>query len=289
MVVALAVLVLAPAARADWMPGDGHKMHYPQLPDPNGWDVAFYSDWYPPCPGPGPCIGPGIICDELADDWKCDGTGAVEDIHFWVSMNGDHNEPEPVPFTITSFRATIYGNIPADPADPNPYSRPDRNDLKWERMFGEDEIQVRHWDSSPQAWFEPATNEVIEGDHEHIYQVNIEKIDNAFVQQDGTIYWLEIASVEAVDIAGGEVDLGWKTAVLQGNPPRNFMDDAVYHYYDDMHTIDHPEEPPISRYEPLELGGHSRDFAFVITPEPATLALLGLGAGALLARRRRRK
>ena len=30
---------------ADWEPGDGHKMHYPQLPDPNGFDISF-SDWW---------------------------------------------------------------------------------------------------------------------------------------------------------------------------------------------------------------------------------------------------
>ena len=39
-------------AVADWNEGDGHKMHYPQLPDPNGWDVDFH-DWM------------------LADDWQC--------------------------------------------------------------------------------------------------------------------------------------------------------------------------------------------------------------------------
>jgi len=27
--------------RADWDPGDGHKMHFPQLPDPEGWDVRI--------------------------------------------------------------------------------------------------------------------------------------------------------------------------------------------------------------------------------------------------------
>ena len=33
-VVAL-LTVLAAGASADWFPGDGHKMHFPQLPDPD--------------------------------------------------------------------------------------------------------------------------------------------------------------------------------------------------------------------------------------------------------------
>ena len=47
------------------------KMHFPQLPDPNGWDVK----------------ADGGLC--LADDWQCDGTGPVRDIHFWGSWKGD--------------------------------------------------------------------------------------------------------------------------------------------------------------------------------------------------------
>ena len=63
---------------ADWNPGDGHKMHFPQLPDEAGWDVyatAGLSDYgYPD------------IC--LADDWMCNESGPVTDIHFWGSWKG---------------------------------------------------------------------------------------------------------------------------------------------------------------------------------------------------------
>jgi hypothetical protein len=52
-------------AIADWEPSDGHKMHFPQMPDPVGWDVNFH-DFY------------------LADDWRCSETGPVTDIHFWI-------------------------------------------------------------------------------------------------------------------------------------------------------------------------------------------------------------
>jgi hypothetical protein len=45
-----------------------HKMHFPQLPDPTGWDVRAY------------CI---------EDDWQCSETGYVSDIHFWGSWHAD--------------------------------------------------------------------------------------------------------------------------------------------------------------------------------------------------------
>ena len=41
-----------PFVMGDWDEGDGHKMHYPQLPKVGGFDVAFNQG-------------------RLADDWKC--------------------------------------------------------------------------------------------------------------------------------------------------------------------------------------------------------------------------
>jgi len=69
--------ILATPVLADWQPGDGHKMHFPQLPDEDGWDVNASSG----------------LC--LADDWQCSQTGPVEDIHFWGSwMHGDVGQIE---------------------------------------------------------------------------------------------------------------------------------------------------------------------------------------------------
>jgi hypothetical protein len=57
-------------ALGDWDPGDGHKMHWPQNPDPFGWDICLH--------------------DQLvADDFLCTASGAITDIHFWVSWTGD--------------------------------------------------------------------------------------------------------------------------------------------------------------------------------------------------------
>ena len=71
--VSIGVLLLSGVAVADWVPSDGHKMHYPQMPDEDGWDVS--AAW----PGGGQC---------LADDWECSETGYVTDIHFWGSWHG---------------------------------------------------------------------------------------------------------------------------------------------------------------------------------------------------------
>ena len=49
--ISIAVLLLAGATDlADWDPGDGHKMHFPQLSDANGWDIEMVS-----------AFGPGVI------------------------------------------------------------------------------------------------------------------------------------------------------------------------------------------------------------------------------------
>ena len=64
----LALALVVTTAHADWNPGFKHKMHFPQQPDANGYDVNF--------------TAPLIV----ADDWKCSETGPVTDIHFWVPV-----------------------------------------------------------------------------------------------------------------------------------------------------------------------------------------------------------
>ena len=60
-------LVGAPStAVGDWEVGDPYKMHYPQMPDPEGWDIC-------------------LNCQYIADDFGCTETGVITDIHIWVS------------------------------------------------------------------------------------------------------------------------------------------------------------------------------------------------------------
>ncbi len=89
----MAIFLLSGVALADWSPGDGHKMHEPQLPnwDMEGWDV---NATYP------------IV---LADDWLCTETGYVKDLHFWGSWLWD------MVGTIDSFLISFHYNIPVGP------------------------------------------------------------------------------------------------------------------------------------------------------------------------------
>jgi hypothetical protein len=160
---------------ADWSVGDGHKMHYPQLPDPNGWDVDFH-DW------------------QLADDWRCSKSGPVEDIHFWISWYHDMNE------TIPWIKVSIYSNNPGPPSTPA--------ELLWSKQFTEDEFIIAGpWDGD-QGWLWPQ-GDYEEHNHQLYWQINIPKIDQPFEQTEGEIYWLVIG----MPYYDPPIAVGWKTSL----------------------------------------------------------------------------
>jgi FlgD Ig-like domain len=237
---ALLVFALtATVARADWNVGDKHKMHFPQLPDPTGFDVNF--------------TFPGSV----ADDWRCSETGPVQDIHFWFSAQGDWlNLQNPLPAQIQNIAVAIYEDVPAGPVIP--YSRPGR--LLWSRSFpinAATPVKIRQTGAGPQWWYNPFTGQVIPNDHQKIYQCNIPNITDGFWQKKGTIYWLEV-SIQA------QGPLGWKSANLATYPPpftnNHFQDDGAWRPdpaagWQDIH---YPAGP---------LQGQSMDLAFVITGE----------------------
>ncbi len=165
-----------------WNPGDPYKMHFPQLPDEEGWDVN--------------ATFPLII----GDDWTCSETGWIKDLHFWGSWLGG------VEGTISSFTVTIREDVPAGVDED--YSHP--GNLLWEK-------EVTSFTAIPvtaatlESWYDPSLDFEIPGDHSEYFQYNILlDPDDWFWQVEGTIYWLCIsANVTGIS---GEM-WGWKTSL----------------------------------------------------------------------------
>lgn len=268
--ISIAVLLLTTPAWADWDPQPlddptNHKMHYPQLPDPNGWDVD-------------------VTVGFVADDWKCSSTGPVDDIHFWISAEGD-NWGNGIDF----IDVTIYDDVPAG-TDPDPtvtWSHP--GEEKWTSRV-QDQPPAAGGDGDVftirepalqgvQGWYAPYEPYYTLSDHVNYWQVNIQNILNPFEQELGTTYWLEIHiipnALTAEQVGQGMLNpfFGWKTSLDHWN------DDAVYE------DIDYNWQ---ELYDPRPgFVEQSLDMAFVITPEPATLIVLALGLIPVLLKRRR--
>ncbi len=182
------------AARADWVPGDPYKMHFPQLPDPTGWDVDF--------------TFPQI----MADDWLCIETGPVSAIHFWFSFEHDIQVP------LRAIHLSVHADIPAGPT--NPFSRP--GEPLWERDFSvtDPHVRIRPYGHGEQGWYDPKNNFWQRPDHFDFFQANITDIPQPFFQRANTIYWLDISVLTE---PGGRA--GWKTSL------NHFNDDAVWAHW----------------------------------------------------------
>jgi fimbrial isopeptide formation D2 family protein/uncharacterized repeat protein (TIGR01451 family) len=226
-------LTLIPTTVADWDPDDGHKMHWPQLPDPNGWDVyctaGLDDPSYP------------WVC--LADDWQCPESGWIEDIHFWGSWQYDWVG------TIDHFVMGIAENIPPD--DIIPWSRPGETLIEWEIY---DYILRGPYDGY-QGWYwcYLPDNNWWPNDHFLYWQYNVFlDEEDWFWQEEGKIYWLFISAIVIPD--DPQPLWGWKSTYED----LHFMDDAVWAYWGELNWM--PLTYP---------SGATMDLAFVVTGETA--------------------
>ena len=168
---------LAGPAAGFWVEDMGHKMHFPQHPDPDGWDVNISSQ----------------LCF-VGDDWECSQSGPVADIHLWASWRQDDVGQ------INGIRAQIYTNVPGTATDP---SHP--GNLLWTGAFGPDMFSIHQPATGDQGWLDPCSGTWNRPDHQGYFQINIPKIKDPFIQKQGDIYWLVLQ-------ANTTGELGWKTS-----------------------------------------------------------------------------
>jgi hypothetical protein len=198
-----------------------HKMHFPQLPDLEGWDVH------------------AVFPKTLADDWQCSETGEILDIHFWGSWKDIDGDPytdnfyTPMPW----FGLSIHSNLPVGhPDNPFPYSIP--GELLW---WWDGEIEgIPFEPPAMEHWFNPNTGEVLYNDHVPYWRYDFffdqaSPTPEPFFQYQDSIYWLNIAVEPST--SPPPYEWGWKTS------RDHFMDDAVY-------TDNPPDGPWYEMYEP---------------------------------------
>ncbi len=185
--------VVATPVNADWNLTDTYKMHSPQLPDPNGWDVANYNM----------TTGEPLL---LADDWLCTETGYVTDIHIWGSWKNDSKGE------IVSFIVSIWSNDPG-----TNFSHP--GGKYWEHTFSGSEITEVYEGSGNQGWWEIRSDPQVliintqTNNHNDTWQYNlhIDNLSEAWVQTAGTTYWLAIVPF----VNNSRYQFGWKTSYVE--------------------------------------------------------------------------
>ncbi|MCK4348884.1 MAG: VWA domain-containing protein, partial [Thermoplasmatales archaeon] len=221
-------------------PGVTKWIRTPDL-SPNGLDVDATAP-----------INPQI----LADDFICEMTGPITDIHIWGSWLYDYlpggeypmGDPSAVTFTLS-----IHADIPDPDGEGPDYSMPADPPL-WMRTFGPGEFFVELFaEGLTEGYYNPCTCEYIPFADTICWKYDF-YIDpcEAFIQEECNIYWLNVQA-QPMD---PEARFGWKTSVDHWN------DDAVYAV-----GIEGDHDPWFELiYPPThQLEGLSIDLAFELT------------------------
>jgi hypothetical protein len=242
------MLISAGVALGDWEVGQPSLFY--QLPETGagGWDV--YSEWH---------YG-------VADDWTAATADPIHDIHFWGSwkrdVKGDMGVLYIQIFENGSGNKPVGDHVWAGTFD-NHDSNPNNNYMVPDEPYATSEWGLGFLDPR-------GTDSHIHNDHSMIWQYNIPVIEEPFVPEAGQTYWLERSS----NYDG--CDWGWTTSSDSDNGAGAVFYDRTGCWGYGWQRL---KEPDTYR-EPLGM-------AFVLTPEPATLFLLAIGAAVVLRKRNR--
>jgi hypothetical protein len=151
----------------------------------------------------------------LADDFQCTNTGPLTDITIWGSWTNNYETPGNLVFTLS-----IHKDVPAQGVT---NSMPGQ--LLWTQTFAPGQYQYQ-WVpiQVTEGWLTPPVNYIFPGDNA-CFQCDFHVANNAFVQTNGNIYWLDVQA--QLPQPGGQASVpafGWKTA----SPQNHFNDDAVW-------------------------------------------------------------
>ena len=152
----------------------------------------------------------------LADDFYCNTTGFITDIHLWGSWNNDQHG------TITNFWIGIYNDVPAMTNFANGKITPSHpgTNLLWQQSFGLGQYGEIIYTNGYEHFYNPTSNLIIGSDLNAWYYCF--NPTNPFYQQgtpaNPTNYWLAVRAQLAPD---GTL-FGWKSSTT------NYNDAAVW-------------------------------------------------------------
>jgi hypothetical protein len=257
MLTSLLFFIATGAAAGDWDPGDAALFVQTPNTTSTGMDVRIsWQLWH----------------YTIADDFSVDRDTGLTDLHIWGSWLNDE-KPMWGPDDIT-FWFGIYDDIPAGIGG-KLYSRP--GNLLWSSSDvwgnGVSPTSVRLYaDNCHEGWLEPGAWVYQPDADQQCWQYNFEFGQSVFNLEAGKVYWLSVEASpgDLPPPEGGIAQFGWKTSSGGWNDSATYRDPETLQW-----KILDPPDPLIG----------AQQLAFVITPEPTTMLLLGVGGILIRCRR----
>ncbi len=248
ILLSLCILFIGDIAIADWDPTDPAK--WVQLPDLNPTGINIYA------------TKPQV----LADDFLCTQTGPITDVHIWGCWFNGYLPQEPTggnpSASNVSFTLSLHADIPANTQGGPGYSMP--GEPLWVKIFEPGQFSVNLYHNGPEGWYNPNTGQYIRTNQVWQYNFLIDQRDAYWQEgspEEPIVYWLDVSAT----LIDQQAIFGWRTSVEHWNDDAVWSDSHEGPWNELRYPIGHPYE------------GESIDLAFVITPEPTTIALLGFG------------